>query len=176
MDSDLLRLNWRVAQVEAPNRAITWEKLVAWSRRTTAAQPQEIPPGLLSESGLSLLTLQIDLLKKKRCSIGTHNTTHTCLSYHQIVIWIWIWIWILSILDRRDGGGDCSPKGTPPKKKNVFFRALPELPLPLFRATFTSFSDVKNDVAMVAIIIMMVILMIMMTKITKKQTNIKSFG
>ena len=38
-------------------------------------------------------------------------------------------------------------KGTPPEKKNIFFRALPKLPplpLPLFRATCTSFSAVKN--------------------------------
>ena len=36
-------------------------------------------------------------------------------------------------------------KGTPPLKKNVFFRALPKLPLPLplFWATCTSFSAVK---------------------------------
>ena len=49
---------------------------------------------------------------------------------------------------------ECNPlltkcgKGTPPEKKNVFFRALPELPLlpPLpFRATCTSFSSVKDE-------------------------------
>ena len=32
------------------------------------------------------------------------------------------------------------------KKKNVFFRALPELPLPQIWATCTTFLDVKNDV------------------------------
>ena len=40
-----------------------------------------------------------------------------------------------------------SMKGTPPEKKNVFFQALPELPpppLPLFQATCTSFSAIKN--------------------------------
>ena len=35
--------------------------------------------------------------------------------------------------------------GNTSQKKNVFFRALPELPLPLFRATCTSFSAVKDE-------------------------------
>ena len=45
----------------------------------------------------------------------------------------------VSIYDDDDG------KGTPHLKKNVFFRALPKLPLPplpFFRATCTFFSDV----------------------------------
>ena len=36
-------------------------------------------------------------------------------------------------------------KGTPPGKKNVFFRALPKLPLPPIRATCTTFSAVKKE-------------------------------
>ena len=50
-------------------------------------------------------------------------------------------------------------------KKNVFFRALPELPKEILMMTMT-----------IAMIITMVILMIMMTKITKKHTIIKVFG
>ena len=49
-----------------------------------------------------------------------------------------------------DAEAYCVAKGTPHEKKNVFFRALPKLPLPrplpLFRATCTSFLDVKNNV------------------------------
>ena len=37
-------------------------------------------------------------------------------------------------------------KGSPPVRKHVFFRALPELPLPPIWATCTTFFNVKNDV------------------------------
>ena len=53
--------------------------------------------------------------------------------------------------DRDDDGDDYDShddgKGTPPGKKNVFFRALPKLPLPLppIRATCTTFSAVKKE-------------------------------
>ena len=37
-------------------------------------------------------------------------------------------------------------QGTPPAKKNVFYWALPELPLPQFRQLVPLFLDVKNNV------------------------------
>ena len=57
--------------------------------------------------------------------------------------WDAVYIKLLSPQKKLQG------KGSTSYKKNVFFRALPKLPLPLLppiRATCTTFLDVKNDV------------------------------
>ena len=64
------------------------------------------------------------------------------------------------------------------REKNVFFQALPELPLPISGNLYLFFGRQKRRFARmtVAMIIMIVNFMIIMTKIPKKHTIIKSFG
>ena len=78
-------------------------------------------------------------------------------------------------------------KGSTSYKKNVFFRALPKLPLPLLppiRATCTTFLDVKNDVlaritelsittmmGVIIVIIILLLLRIFVFKMNKMYTH-----